>query len=193
MIKKGLVVFGAVLMIGLFSGCGGTDQEDHTIDKESYDPEDIVETELGTLYLTYREKELDFKAESGPIELTVSGVQIGDLDEAEEHKGLFGKGKEVAIITITMESLNTSNEPISFYPNKAILTTETGDDIEADTFFSDMIGGAYEGEVDTKGDVVFIVDSKAKDIGQLNLQILGPKDEDDKSLGEQIELTIDLD
>lgn len=188
--RKWLVVLSTVLVVMFLAGCGNAGEENSRINKEEFDSDHIVETDLGTLYLTYKEKDLDFNAESGPIDFTVSGIQIGDLEEAEEHKGLFGK--EVAIITLTMESLNTSDNTISFYPNKANLTTDAGDDVEADTFFSDTIGGEYEGKVETKGDVIFIVDSAAKDIGQLQLQIFEPKDENDKSLGNPIDLKINL-
>lgn len=191
--KKVLGVFLAAILISLLVGCGNSNQEENTSYKEDVDPENIVETELGTLYITYKKEDLTIKEESGPVDFFIKGVQVADLDVADDQKGLFGKGNQVAIVTISVDSKNTSNEALLFYPNKSSLTTDAGDDVESDTFFSDVVGGPYDADIDAAGDVVFIIDSAARDVGQLNLTITGPTNGDDESIGEPIELTIDLD
>lgn len=182
----------AMILILILTSCGNGNQEGYTIDKESFEPEMIRETSLGEIYLTYKDTEKKYDASSGPVELSVTGIQVGDLEVAAEHKGLFGKEKIVTIVTLTIESKNTSNDTILFHPNKSTLKTNAGDDVKSDTFFSDTIGGEYEGDVNTKGDVIFIVDSKASEVNQLNLHISEPKNAEDESIGEPIELTIDL-
>lgn len=192
MTKKILGMFLAVILVSLLTGCGSSNQEENASYKENVDPENIVETELGTLYIAYKE-DLDIKEESGPVDFFIKSVQVADLDVADDQKGLFGKGNEVAVVTLNIDSVNTSDKALLFYPNKSSLTTDAGDDVEADAFFSDVVGGPFEPNIDAAGDVVFIIESEAGDVGQLNLTISGPTDMEEESIGDSIELTIDLD
>lgn len=191
--RKWLGILIMMLVAVLIAGCGSTNDTQELADyKKNVDPENIIETDIGTLYIAYKKNDFEITAESGPIEFMITGVQVADLDEADEQKGLFGKGNDATIVTVSVASKNTSNQDVSFYPNKSVLTTNAGDEVEGDMFFSDVVGGAYEAGVGAAGDVIYIIDSDARDITELHLTYDGPTDEENNSVGDAFELTIDL-
>lgn len=157
---------------------------------EEMGTEDVEDTELGKLSIAYKNKELNETTESGPMKLSVTAIQLANLEVAEDYKEMFDNKDKVTVITVEMKAENTTDETISFYPDQATLTTDTGDQQDADMLLSDSVGGDFFGKVNKEGNVIFIVKSPAEEIGEINLIISGSHDEEFENQGEDVKLTI---
>ncbi|WP_188455679.1 hypothetical protein [Virgibacillus oceani] len=209
MLKKFVFLFAVMVIAGMVLTACGEDTSDNSEGKakaesnqsmasddlaendktdEANDDEMVQESEIGTLRIAYKNKDLDENAESGPVKLNVSGIQIGDLEVNEDYLDMFDGKKKVTVITLKMKAENTSDDTIGFYPDQATITTDTGDQADAAMFFSDNVGGDFIGKVHKEGDVMFLVDSPAKDIGKVNLIVDGAHDEGFESVGEKVEM-----
>lgn len=152
--------------------------------------DNVEESDIGTMTIAYKNKELNETAESGPISLEVKGVQVADLEVAEDYVDIFDGEDELTVITVLMRAENSSEDTVSMYPDQATLTTDTGEQVEADLFFSDDVGGDFFGEVSKEGEIIFFVDSPAEDIGEINLIINGAHDENFETIGDDVKMTI---
>ncbi|WP_099157064.1 hypothetical protein [Virgibacillus ndiopensis] len=209
MLKKLVFLFAVMVISGLvLSACGeatsdnseenakaesnqstaSDDSAENEKTAEAKDDEMVKESEIGTMRIAYKNKELDENAESGPMKLNVSGIQVGDLEVNEDYRDMFDGKDKVTVITLKMKAENTSDDTIGFYPDQATITTDTGDQVDADMFFSDSVGGDFIGKVHKEGDVMFLVDSPVKDIGKVNLIVDGAHDENFESVGEKVEM-----
>lgn len=161
---------------------------DEKVDKK--EDENVEDTELGKMTILYKNKELDENAESGPMKLNVSGIQLANLEVAEGQEYMFEEKDKVTVITVQMEAENTVDETISFYPDQATLTTDAGDQKDASLLLSDSVGGDFFGKVKKEGNAIFLVDTPAEEIGEITLNISGSSDESFMDLGEKIKMTI---
>ncbi|PIC65376.1 hypothetical protein CSV79_01785 [Sporosarcina sp. P13] len=196
----------ATVLAATLAGCGdtGTKKEDSTpadtssetsavkdenkADKK--EDENVEESELGKMTIVYKNKELNENAESGPMKLNVSAVQLANLEVAEDYKGMFDEKDKVTVITVQMKAENTIDETMSFYPDQATLTTDTGDQIDASLVLSDSVGGDFFGKVNKEGNAIFLVDTPAEEIGEISLNIDGSHDESFMNHGDKIKMTI---
>lgn len=151
--------------------------------------ENVQESEIGKMTIFYKNKELDENAESGPMSLNVNAIQIGELEVAEDYKEMFDNKDKVTVITLKMKAENSSDDTINYYPDQATITTDAGDQSDAEIFLSDSIGGEFIGKVNKEGQVFFLVNSPASDIGEVNLIVDGPNNEDFDSVGEKVKMT----
>ena len=53
----------------------------------------------------------------------------------------------VTVVTINMTASNSTDQTISFYPDQATLVTDTGQQVDADLWFSGNVGGDFLGKV----------------------------------------------
>ena len=161
---------------------------DEKVDKK--EDKNVEESELGKMTIVYKNKELEENAESGPMKLNVSAIQLANLEVAEGQEYMFEEKDKVTVITVQMEAENTVDETISFYPDQATLTTDTGDQKDASLLLSDAVGGDFFGKVKKEGNAIFLVDTPAEEIGEITLNINGSSDESFMDLGEKIKMTI---
>ena len=89
-----------------------------------------------------------------------------------------------------MKAENTSEDTISFYPDQAVMTTNTGEQVESDIFLSDDVGGDFYGKVNKKGNVIFVLESPAEDITDIKLIINAAIDEDWNSLSNNLQVEL---
>ncbi|HLR03649.1 MAG TPA: hypothetical protein VK111_12965 [Virgibacillus sp.] len=170
------------------------EEKEEEIEEESNsNNEDVQESEIGKLSIAYKDKELDENAESGPINLNVDALQVGELEVSEDYQEFFDGKDEVTTITISMNVENTDDNTNGFYPDQATITTDAGDQVDADMLLSDEVGGDFIGKVKKDGQVIFTVDSDADEINEINLFIDGTHDEDFENIGEDIEMTFNID
>src|SRR5699024_2476552 len=170
------------------------EEKEEEIEEESNsNNEDVQESEIGKLSIAYKDKELDENAESGPINLNVDALQVGELEVSEDYQEFFDGKDEVTTITISMNVENTDDNTNGFYPVQATITTDAGDQVDADMLLSDEVGGDFIGKVKKDGQVIFTVDSDADEINEINLFIDGTHDEDFENIGEDIEMTFNID
>jgi flagellum-specific peptidoglycan hydrolase FlgJ len=158
--------------------------------KEADSKEETVESEIGKLMIANKKKDMNKLVENGPMKLTITGIQSATLEPSDNYKELFDNKDKLTIITIGMKVENTSEETVSFHPNQATLTTNAGDQVEAELILSADIGGDFFGPTKKEGEVIFTLDTPAKDISEIKLIINGASNENLDSLGEDIELPL---
>lgn len=197
-----------VLLLVLFlAACGGEGEESGSeesssnevnaseeTDSDSTEDEvtegDTIENEMGTFNITYKDKDIKDTYENGPMNLTITGVQVGTLEPSEDYKDMFDGKEKLTTITVGMNAENTSDETVSFYPNQAVLTTNAGDQVDADLFLSGDVGGDFFGEVKKEGEVIFLLDTPAEEIESGKLIINGSHDENIDRLGEDLQIEL---
>lgn len=193
-------IFSALLLVIGLIACsdGDSADENSTSNNESTDEnvdsedEDIQESEIGTMTIKYKDKELNESAVSGPIELSVDALQVGELEVDEDYQDMFDGKEKVTVITFSMLVENSTDDTISIYPDQGIITTNTGEQIDADLFLSDSVGGEFIGMVKKDGEVFFMSDSDVEDIKEINLMIDAAHDEDYENVGDDIKMSFEL-
>lgn len=196
-----LLVFTLVLSFALVACGNGADSDQSSNNNEGTSEEqkgknddkekdsNTEESDVGKLTILYKNKELDENAESGPINLNVNAIQLSELEVSDDYKEMFDNKDKVTVIALKMKVENSSDDTISIYPDQATITTDAGDQVDADVFLSESIGGDFIGKVKKEGDVIFVVNSPANDIGQVNLIVDGAHDENYDKIGEQIKMS----
>jgi hypothetical protein len=152
---------------------------------------ETVENDGGTFTLLGRNDEVK-PVKTGPITLSIpqvnrtSGVLKGDMKEMFES--------EVAnYIQVDMEVENATDETVNFYASQATITTNTGEQIDAEMLISDHIAGEYIGKVKKKGSVFFFLEnSKAEDIEWVRILIDAPSNADFETIGDDIDIKVEL-
>lgn len=158
--------------------------------KKEESNEKVTESEVGKLTVANQKKDLNQTVQSGPINLTINAIQTATLEPSESYKEMFDGKDKVTIVTINLSVENTSDDTIGFYPDQGVLTTNTGEQANAEMFMSDEVGGDFYGKVKKEGNVIFQVNSEAKEITQLKYIIDGAHDADFNSLGDQLQIDL---
>lgn len=158
--------------------------------KKEESNEKVTESEVGKLTVVNQKKDLNQTVQSGPINLTINAIQTATLEPSESYKEMFDGKDKVTIVTINLSVENTSDDTIGFYPDQGTLTTNTGEQANAETFLSDEVGGDFYGKVKKEGNVIFQANSEAPEITQLKYIIDGAHDADFNSLGEQLQIDL---
>ncbi|MED3737249.1 hypothetical protein [Virgibacillus pantothenticus] len=204
-----LLMLIAIVSIALVA-CGGesedndkeakADDSKKTEEKEDKDKEeskedessegDVKENEMGKFTLVSEKKDINETIENGPMKLTITGIQSATLEPSEDFKEMFEGKDKLTMINVGMKAENTSDDTVSFYPDQATLTTNAGDQVEADLVLSEQVGGDFFGKTKKEGDVIFKVDTPAEEIKDIKLIIDGASDENLESLGDSIELPL---
>lgn len=63
------------------------------------------------------------------------------------------------------------------------MTTDTKEQVEADMFFTDQLGGDYIGNIIKSGNIIFLLDSQPLDINEIKLTISRGHNENFESIG----------
>lgn len=139
-------------------------------------------------------KDIDFNQTftSGPFNITINKVQVSDIITSDEMKSMFDGKDEITSIAMSVKVENTSDDELNFYPDQGEITTDTKEQIEAEMFLSDSVGGEFKGQIIKEGTIIFVADSKAEDINKLTLFIDGPSNQDFDKVGEDLKIDIDL-
>ena len=152
----------------------------------------VEETEGGTKTTFYLKKDLDFNSKSGPINLTVNAVQAFNLKlKDQEMKSYFDDKDSVDFIVIKTKVENTSDEDITIFPDQGTITTDTGEQVDAELLLSDDLGGEYYGKVNKEGDISFQVKDASK-IKKITFIVNAAVNAKFESVGEKIKLDIPL-
>ncbi|ATB52694.1 hypothetical protein [Caldibacillus phage CBP1] len=167
-----------------------TEGQDKSKEEQSESGDEVKESELGKLTVIKKKKDINQTVKSGPMNLTISAIQAAVLEPNESYKDLFEGKDKVTIVTVEMKAENTSDDTIGFYPNQAVMTTDAGDQVDADMVLSDDIGGDFIGKVKKEGNVIFQLDRDPNEFNKIKLVIEGSHDENFNQVGEK--LTIDL-
>lgn len=150
----------------------------------------VEKSEVGEKTAHFTNKSLGIKEKLGPINLSIDKIQTSRLKVSDAFKPTFGDQDEVTTIVINMTLENTSDDTISVYPEQATLTTNTGEQIEAELFLSDQIGGEFIGKVKKSGNILFVAKSQPKDITSIKYILDGPHDQELNSLADRYTVEI---
>ena len=113
----------------------------------------------------------------GPMELTINGVHVLHIDTDEDGKQLYFNGKEkAAAILVDMKASNTSDDDVTFNPNQAIITTDTGEQVESDIMLMGEAGGDFLGKVEKEGQTWWLLKNVDKEIKKITMVFTPPSD-----------------
>lgn len=150
----------------------------------------VEKSEVGEKTPHFTNKNLSIKEKLGPINLSIDKIQTSRLKVSDAFKPTFGDKDEVTTIVINMTLENTSDDTVSVYPEQATLTTNTGEQIQAELFLSDQIGGEFIGKVKKSGNVLFVAKSQPEDITSIKYILDGPHDRELNPLADRYTVEI---
>ncbi len=147
---------------------------------------EVDESEIGIRTIHHKNKEVNISVTTGDFELLIEAVQVADMQVAKDYQYLFDEKDRVTVITLQVSVENKSAETLSFYPYQGTLVTNTKEQIDADFWLSDDVGGDFIGNVVKKGNIIFVSSSNAEDINFIKYICGGPYDSDFDKVGEDI-------
>lgn len=160
---------------------------------ESTTDAEVQESELGSNHIYMKNKALDITETIGSVNFAIDKVQTSRLTVNEAYRDSFDAQEEVTVVAMNVIVENTVDETISFHPNQATLVTNTGEQVTADLWFSDDVGGEFLGKVKKEGNVLFFVKAMPEDLADVKVVIDGPSDANYESIGEsRYEYTINV-
>ena len=159
--------------------------EETTSDTENFDESGIVQLEgmgkVTTVGVGYNDEidegDTPKAIKMGPMELTINGVHVLHIDTDEDGKQLYFNGKEkAAAILVDMKASNTSDGDVTFNPNQAIITTDTGEQLESDIMLMGEAGGDFLGKVEKEGQTWWLLKNVDKEIKKITMVFSPPTD-----------------
>ncbi|XQA17992.1 hypothetical protein ACN6MS_01365 [Bacillus licheniformis] len=144
-------------------------------------PGDVFELENGKEMTLVGVSNKEASASSGPIKVKIKKVRASITSDKQSY------------IEVQLETENTSDKTVEFFANQAVLTTNTGEQIDrASREYSDKVGGTFNGSVKKEGSLFFFPKDKVENIDWVKLFIKGACDENVDPIGEKIEVKINL-
>lgn len=153
------------------------------------DVNEVSESEFGTITNLGEIKNINETQQSGPFTVTVEEVQKGQLQPAADYVDMMG-GEDLAVISIKLSVENTNEETNMIYPDQGTIVTDTKQQVEADMFLSESVGGDFIGEVIKEGTIFFVFDGNAEDVKSFQYIVGSGNDPDWNNFGE--DLTFDF-
>jgi len=168
-------------------------EEKEAIDSDSPEQQvgDVIEADGGTRTIIATNYGINETIENGPFSVTLKNAQLSQFQPTTDYVEMFG-GDNLGMVSIQVDVVNDSEDTNSIYPDQAIIVTDTGQQIDAETLFSDEVGGDFYGHVTKSGDVFFFFDGQAEDVSNIRLIIDSGYDEDFNSFGEDLEFSFDF-
>ena len=175
--KKTLSVIGTLLLsLGILTACGGNEAtkelEENDTEKseakvnssESENKEEATkEEDIWTYY-----EDADWEGTWEGLKFTIQKAVVSD-----KAPMLDDNGKEVtsSAVGVKMKIENTTADKIyTTYPDQATLVTSTGEQVEADMWLSDNLGGEIHEGVIKEGNIIFYLErGKAEEIDWIKL------------------------
>ena len=175
--KKTLSVMGTLLLsLGILTACGGNEAtkelEENDTEKseakvnssESENKEEATkEEDIWTYY-----EDADWEGTWEGLKFTIQKAVVSD-----KAPMLDDNGKEVtsSAVGVKMKIENTTADKIyTTYPDQATLVTSTGEQVEADMWLSDNLGGEIHEGVIKEGNIIFYLErGKAEEIDWIKL------------------------
>lgn len=202
--RYGLVL---ALPLALLVGCGDADELKTTAtdteevaaaetEKQIAEPKEeteVQESELGSNQIYMKNKALDIYETIGSIQFVIDKVQTSRLTVEESYRELFDGKEAVTVVAMNVIVENTIDDTISFHPNQATLVTNTGEQVTADIWYSDDVGGEFLGKVKKEGNVLFFVETMPEELTEVRFIVEGPFDANYEQIAEdRYEYKIDV-
>ncbi|WP_157842920.1 hypothetical protein [Bacillus sp. FJAT-44742] len=152
---------------------------DEELDEEEAEEETTTAEGIDDATIIYEDTDLGIEEESGPISLSIQEVLVGEKDDE-------------TIVAVLMEAQNNEEDTVIFYPNQASLSTNTGEEVNADIFDSGSVGGEFGEDTVEKDYVIFYLDMDPAELETLTLSIEGATDGQAETIGDDLEIEINL-
>lgn len=147
--------------------------------------EEVYDSEIGTNTIYMKNTELALTETMGSVKFNVNKIQTSRMKVAEDYLDMFDGKEEVTLVVVNVTAENTVDDTIHFYPDQGTLVTNTGEQIDADLWFSDDVGGDFLGKVKKEGNVMFMVDAMPEELTEVRFIVGGPTNTDYEKLAEE--------
>jgi hypothetical protein len=111
--------------------------------------------------------DVNVNVESGPMKLSISKVTFDPAYKKAEYYPV----KKVVIFDVTVE--NTSADTVGWNVTSGTIVLNTKEQVNADSFSSDSVGGEFIGKVIKKGKIAFEVTSNFDEVNSINFKLDG--------------------
>ncbi len=102
-------------------------------------------------------------------------------------------GQKATLVTFKMRVENTSDEDLSWYPYMSTIITSGKEQVSADWFLSDSVGGDFYGRVVKDGQIFFVCkNTDAEQLTHIQWRIEAPHNKDFDRVGDDIIIELDL-
>ncbi|WP_069366318.1 hypothetical protein [Salisediminibacterium beveridgei] len=174
------------------NGTNDSDDAADEIAEDGWETEvgETVENEGGVFTLHARADDID-TIETGPVVMEVEqlNAQSGELSGEMAD---FMETDQLELIQMDISVENTSDEDIMFYADQAEIATSTGEQLQADMWLSDHLGGDMMGNTSSSGTIFFVLEnSNAEDVEDVRITWSAPNNEDFESIGEDVDITVE--
>jgi len=201
---KKLIYSVTILSALLLAACSGDEAEtkevevtetetansaNEDVQEEAQEESEVSESEIGKMTTIYQNKELNTPIESGTAKATLSKIRYATLEPSPDYKSMFNEEDIVTLITIEATAENTVDSNVNFYLDQATLVTDTGQQVDADIWLSDSVGGEFLGAVKKEGNIQWIL-KHDENIKKVTLHISGASDNDFNRLSEDLKVEI---
>lgn len=152
---------------------------------------ETVENEGGIFILRSRQDDID-TVETGPVVMEIPQVNASSGELSPDLAEMM-ETEDLEYIQMDVEVENTSDEDITFYVNQVTVSTNTGEQLEADFWMSDYIDSEMMAGTSHSGSFFFILEnSNAEDIESIRAVWSAPINEDWDELGEEVDIDIEF-
>lgn len=195
------------LPFALLVGCGEADELKTTstdteevvaaeTEEQTAEPKeeaDVQESELGSNQIYMKNKALDISETIGSIQFAIDKVQTSRLSVEAAYRDMFDGKEAVTVVAMNVIVENTIDDTVNFHPNQATLVTNTGEQVTADLWYSEDVGGEFLGKVRKEGNVLFFVETMPKELTEVRFIVDGPFDANYEQIAEdRYEYKIDV-
>lgn len=175
------------------------DQEEETEEVVSEDEDSpqqqvgaIIEEDGMTRTIVATNYGINETLESGPFTVTLLNSQISHLEIDDEETAEYFGGDDLAMVAFDIEVSNNSDETNVIYPDQGTIVTNTGNQVDADLFMSDSVGGDFFGEVTKSGGVYFFYEGDPEEITTVRYIIRSGSDENFDNFSDDLEFSVDF-
>lgn len=165
------------------------DSEKETETKTETEDNNVTESEIGKMTTLYQNKELNIPLESGSAKATLQKIRYATLEPSETSKALFDNQDIVSLITIEASVENTVDSTVNFFIDQAKIVTDTGQQVDANMWLGDSIGGEFLGAVKKEGAIQWVL-KHDENVKKITLHINGANDESFNRLSEDLKIEI---
>lgn len=129
----------------------------------------------------------------GPVNMTIENVTVADIIPNSDVASFFDNRDRVRAVIMTVKIENTSEQDVSFFPDSSVMTTDTGEQVDADSWMSNETGGDMLGKVKKEGQIWYVLKNEKADIKKVKFVIDPPYLTDSMDdLGQQKRLEFDI-
>lgn len=153
---------------------------------------DVIEEDGMTRTVVATNYGINETQESGPFTVTLLNAQISHLLIEDADTAEYFGGDDLALVSFEVEVSNNSEDTNMIYPDQGTIVTNAGDQVEADIFMSDSVGGDFLGEVTKTGGVYFTYEGDPEEITNVRYIVGSGSDENFDNFSEDLEFSIDF-